>query len=301
MKSISISSPFNSYWAVFLTLACNFKCPFCIQTISGPVPHYDIIKGDAWVKALNSIEGRTKKRLFRRNKVKKLALIGGEPTLHPDFFEIINGLDSKWSLTVTTNLGTKLFNNIGLFAKKVKRRKRIRIHPSFHNSSIDIREFVSKVKDLQKTGLKVNRTFVVCYPPDETNLFKEYQEIFRKNGLFLERQRFNGFLDGILYPFKGDESGYEFKDNIKDYAKYKQACGLSSKDKIHCKMNKILFAPDGSIYNCHYKVYSKSSDCYGNIFSENADVQLPSDFFLCNDYGFCNPCDFPYAQFKISQ
>jgi MoaA/NifB/PqqE/SkfB family radical SAM enzyme len=301
MKSISILSPFNSYWAVFLTLACNFKCPFCIQAVSGPIPHYDTIKGNAWVKALNSIEGRTKKRFFRRNKVKKLALIGGEPTLHPDFFEIINGLDSKWSLTVTTNLGTKLFNDIGLFAKKVKRRKRIRIHPSFHNGSIDIKEFISKVKDLQKTGLTVNRTFVVCYPPDETNLFKEYQDIFRKNGLFLERQRFNGFLDGILYPFKGDESGYEFKDNIKDYAKYKQACGLSFKDKIYCKMNKVLFAPDGSIYNCHYKVYSKSSDRYGNIFSENADVQLPSDFFLCNDYGFCNPCDFPYAQFKISQ
>ena len=104
MNSITIRSPFNSYWAVFLTLGCNFKCPFCIQTISGPIPHYDIVKGDAWVKALNSIEGRTRKRFFRRNKAKKLALIGGEPTLHPDFFEIINGLDDKWNLTVTTNL-----------------------------------------------------------------------------------------------------------------------------------------------------------------------------------------------------
>jgi MoaA/NifB/PqqE/SkfB family radical SAM enzyme len=298
-KNISISTPFNSYWAVFLTLGCNLKCPFCIQTISGPIPNYDIARSDVWVKFLNSIEGRSKKRFLRRDKVKKLALIGGEPTLHPDFFEIINGLDREWSLTITTNLGTKLFNDIGLFAKRVKRRKRIRFHPSFHGDLTDIKEFISKIKDLQRAGLKINRTFVVSYPPDEINKFKDYQAIFNKHGILLEKQRFCGFHEGVLYPLKGDESESEFKDSIADYPKYKEACGAASKEKIYCKMNKVLFAPDGSIYNCHYKLYSKSVDSYGNLFSKDVQIKIPTDFFLCNDYGFCNPCDFSHAEFKI--
>lgn len=294
-----IPAAFNSYWGVFLTLQCNFTCSFCIQKLAGPIPHYELKSGKEWVRALNGIEGRSRPRFLRRAKIKKLALIGGEPTLHPDFFEIVNGLDNNWSVTVTTNLGSPVFKDISFFAGKIKRRPRLRVHPSFHDNNIAAPDFIKRVKALRKQGLVVNRVFTVCYPPDNPALFKEYSEAFRKEGLFLERQRYNGYYQGHLYPFEGDESQYEFKDNIRDYAAYKQACAQECRKDIHCKMNKVLFAPDGSIYNCHYKVYNKTADSYGNIFSSDVPSSIPQGYFLCHDYGFCNPCDWPYAKFKV--
>jgi MoaA/NifB/PqqE/SkfB family radical SAM enzyme len=298
MKSISIPSAFNSYWGVFLTLGCNYTCPFCIQKLAGPVPHYDIASGDKWIAALNSIEGRTQKRFLRRNKVKKLALIGGEPTLHPDFFDIVNGLDYDWNLTVTTNLGTKVFDDIGIFAKKIKRKKKIRFHLSFHDGCDGMDEFIAKARDLKRAGMDVNRIFTVCYPPNEPERFEEYQRIFKKNGLSLRKQRYNGFYKDKLYPSGGDENGFEFKDNITDYEAYHKGCSMARKEQVYCKVNKILFAPNGDVHNCHYKVYTGSGDHYGNLFSSGPVINVPQDYFLCNDYGFCNPCDWPYAEFR---
>ena len=292
-----VPSAFNSYWGVFLTLSCNLKCPFCIQKMAGPVSNYPLASGKDWVKSLNSVEERSKKRFLRRNKVKKLALIGGEPTLHPDFFEIINGLDNNWNITVTTNLASPVFENISLFVRNLKRKKRIRFHVSFHDAEIDINEFINKIKLLRKKGVNVNRIFTVCWPPDKLEVFQKYVHIFKSRGLSLKRQRFNGFYKGKFYPFGGEEDDYEFKDNITEYEKYERGCSCKAKQEIYCKMNKVLFAPDGKVYNCHYKIYSGSPDYYGNIFNGNSVVNIPKDYFVCSDYGYCNPCDWPYAQF----
>lgn len=299
MPKIIIPCDFYSYWGVFLTLKCNFSCPFCIQKTAGRIPEYMLASGKDWVSALNSIGDRRRKKYLFLNKVRKISLIGGEPTLHPDFFEIANGLDRDWSITVTTNLGSPAFNDIPGFAKKLKRRRKFRIHASFHEGPIDGKEFIKRAVELKRAGIPVNRIFTVVWPPDEQGRFREYSRVFKENGLFLERQRYSGFYKGKLYPFAGsDESAFEFTDQITDYDEYARGCSMAGRKKILCRMNKVLFAPDGTIYNCHYKIYSGSGDSYGNIFSAGPRVRIPEDYFPCNDYGFCNPCDWPYAGFK---
>ena len=144
----------------------------------------------------------------------------------------------------------------------------------------------------------MHRIFTVSYPPDDFARFERYSREFRRNGLFLERQRFGGFYKGTLYPNSGDESRYEFKDNITDYGEYARGCSAKERKRIECRMNKVLFAPDGRIYNCHYKVYARSDDFYGNLFSSEGKISVPEGYFPCNDYGFCNPCDWPYARFR---
>jgi MoaA/NifB/PqqE/SkfB family radical SAM enzyme len=287
----------NSSWSVFLTLKCNFSCAFCIQKTAGKIPSYNLASGKDWISALNSIEDRRKRKFLFLNKVKKISLIGGEPTLHPDFFEIINSLDYDWNITITSNLGSPAFDNISEFAKKLKRRRKFRIHASFHEGPIDEIEFIKKIKGLKQAGILVNRIFTVCWPPDNLERFNQYGRTFKANGLFLEKQRYNGFYKEKFYPFTGDEAAFEFKDNIKNYDEYSKGCSMTARKEILCRMNKVLFAPDGTIYNCHYKLYSKSSDSYGNIFSTDAKVHIPEDYFPCSDYGFCNPCDWPYAKF----
>lgn len=297
-QNINIPVPFNSYWGAFITLDCNFKCPYCIQKIYGAVPKYEIVPGKLWVERLNSITGRRKTRFLRRPKVKKLAIMGGSPSLHPDFIEILNGLDGDWMITVTSNLSAPVFSDMGRFLKLLKRKKKIKFNVSFHPLYANIDDFIRKVIALKK-DLWVHHIFYVAYPPDSENEFKEIKEkIFAKKGLLIEMQRFTGFYKGELYPKEDTGIKYGLDYGINDYKFYQEACGQRLKKEVRCKTNKVLFAPNGNIYNCHYSLYTNSKHHYGNLFDGEFKTGISHDFVKCADFGFCNPCDFEGLQIK---
>ena len=78
---------------VYLTLACNLMCSYCVNQANlkeSKLKYYKIAPGKNWVKALN-----------RANKT--IIFTGGEPTLHPDFIEIINGIKKELPIIVYTN------------------------------------------------------------------------------------------------------------------------------------------------------------------------------------------------------
>ena len=295
--SISIPLSFNSYWAAFITLDCNFKCPYCIQKIHSNAPKYNVLPGKLWIDRLNSIEGRQKRKFLRRPKVKKLAIIGGSPGVHPDFLEILNGLDNNWMITVTSNLSAPIFSNLDLFLKRIKRKKRLKFNVSFHPLYANVDYFISKVIALKKE-LWVHHIFYVAYPPDNEKDFNDIKKAFAKKGLTVELQRFTGFYKGELYPKEDSEKKYDLDYGINDYEFYRQACSQKSKKEVLCKMNKVLFTPNGNIYNCHYRLYTNSPCYYGNLFDEEFRTNLPQDFFECEEFGFCNPCDFGNFQIK---
>lgn len=297
-----IPSKFNSYWAAFITLGCNLNCEYCIQRIdevgARKALNYKIVPGRMWVRALNLIQWRTKRRFLRRAKRKKLAIIGGEPTIHPDFMEIVNGLDRNWSITVTTNLATPIFSDIKKFLRNLRPKARLKFHASLHFQYADAKLFIERVLELKRGGLNVKRLFIVAHP-EIIDQIPEYEKRFKEKGLFLEVQRFTGFYKGKLYPL-GEEGQlkYHFDDGITDYSKYEEGFSLKSEKPILCRLNRVLFAPDGDIYNCHYKLYTKSEECYGNLFDHNFKTDIPTDFFLCRHYGYCNPCEYPHVEFK---
>jgi len=289
-----IESPFNSYFGVFLTLACSLKCDYCVQKIS--LPHqppaaYPLISGKDWVEALNAIANRRKKRFFRRPKRKKISITGGEPTLHPDFVYIINNLDNDWNITVTSNFDFSHLKNTAAFLKGIKRRRDLKLNGSFHFLYTPIEKFIENTLEIKKAGVFLHSLFIVGHP-GHTEEIQRYRKELLKIHPIVKVQRFLGYFRGELYPAEqmGDIE-YQQQDGIFNYQVYREGYSQANRQPMYCRMNKVLFAPNADIYNCHYKLYTAGADKLGNLLESGSRLVLPEDYFLCNDYGFCNPCD----------
>lgn len=295
MKEKIIQAPFNSYFGAFITLACNLKCAYCVQKISLPrqsVARYPIRSGKQWVEALNAISDRRKKKNIFVTKTKKISIIGGEPTLHPDFVYILNNLDKDWRITVTSNFVSPFFEGEAKGLKEIKRKRDLRFNGSFHFlENIPIEKFIENVAKIKRTGLKVHTLFIVEHPGHMENVGR-YRNMLRKIHPNVKMQRFYGYYQDRLYPVSQEnyDSKYEQSDGVRNYKDYREGFSQETRQSIYCMLNKVLFAPNGDIYNCHYKLYTAHKDKLGNLFTEDA-LSYPKDYFLCHDYGFCNPCD----------
>ncbi len=296
-----IEAPFDYYFGAFLNLSCSLPCEYCVQKISlpgQPIARYPMMSGQKWAEALNSIAGRTKKRFLRHPKRKKISITGGEPSLHPDFIYILNNLDKDWKITVTSNFTSAFFDKDIEFLKQIKRRSNLKFNASYHFMYTSIEKFIENVKKVKRAGFIVHSLFIVAHPAH----MKE-AEVCRSKLLKIHKivklQRFFGKHEGGLYP---SENAYdvvcEQEDGIVNYKAYREGFGQSGKKDVYCRVKKVLFAPNGDIYNCHYKLYTGHKDKFGNILDKDLHIVMPQDFFLCHDYGFCNPCDSEGHAFK---
>ncbi|MFH1046504.1 MAG: radical SAM protein [Candidatus Omnitrophota bacterium] len=294
MKPKIIDSHFTAFWGVFLNLECNLHCPYCIQKISSPakpLARYALRSGKDWVVALNAIAGRTKRRFLRPARLKKLSLLGGEPTLHPDFLYLINNLDRYWKITVTSNFDAPFFEQDSAVLRKIRHKGRLRFNGSLHFLHTPIERFIANVRKLQKAGIGVHTLFVVAHP-GHLEKAQQYQQRLLKVHRRVKLQRFLGFHQEELYPRgPADAVEEEQKDGISNYALYREGFSQKGRGEIFCHSDKVLVAPNGDIYNCHYKVYTGHKDKMGNLFDQDVHVHIPREYFCCCDFGFCNPCD----------
>jgi MoaA/NifB/PqqE/SkfB family radical SAM enzyme len=292
--SRTIEAPFDYYFGVFLNLSCSLPCEYCVQKISlpgQPVARYSIISGQQWVETLNALSERTKKRFMRHAKRKKISITGGEPSLHPDFVYILNNLDRDWKITVTSNFTSPFFDKDIKFLKQIRRRSGLKFNASYHFLYTGIEKFIENFLKVKKAGLNVHSLFIVAHPAHMEKI-EECKVRLSKIHPIVKLQRFFGRHEGRLYPVEdpGDVV-CEQEDGIRNYEAYSEGFGQAGKKDIHCRMKKVLFAPNGDIYNCHYKLYTGHKDKFGNILDKDLRIVMPQDFFLCNDFGFCNPCD----------
>jgi MoaA/NifB/PqqE/SkfB family radical SAM enzyme len=247
--------------------------------------------GKEWVEALNGIAGRTQRRFLRRSRVKKLSILGGEPTVYPDFLYVLNNLDRNWKLTVTSNFDSPFFEQDAKFFRQIKCKSRLRFNGSFHFLRTPLESFAANVRKLKKAGIKVHTLFLVAYP-GQLEKALEYKEALLRIHPRIKLQRFLGFYQGNLYPREtSDKVDQEQKDGITNYSLYQRGFSQKQASDIFCHSDKVLIAPNGDIHNCHYKVYTGHGDKMGNLFEDEVRVHIPRQYFSCRDFGFCNPCD----------
>lgn len=263
MHPVPIPDRYN-YVAVFLTLACNLRCSFCINRFgNAELRAVRPISGSEWVRGLN--------RLVTRPDL-PLTLQGGEPSLHPDFIDIINGLRPDLPIDILTNLTF----DVREFARRV-RPERLRrqapyasIRVSYHPETMELAPLVERVLFLQDAGFSVG-IWGVMHPLQEASVLAA-QAHCATRGIDFRTKEFLGEHDGRFYGT----------------LRYPQACSGTTKNRVLCRTTELLVGPSGGVYRCHSDLYAGRRPV-GSLLAP--DFSVDDEFRPCDAFGQCNPCD----------
>ena len=250
-----------SYIEVYLSLKCNFSCPYCINEYTGVDRNKEELSAKDWCDGLNKLETAV-----------PITFGGGEPTLHKEFYELLNGLNPTHKIDMLSN-GTfnvdKFISNTtpSMFTKKEDDYKAIRF--SYHPKSTNQDRVIATASKLQEAGYSIG-IFGLNHPENLVYNIKMTEKC-RKAG---------------VYFFIRDFLGY-YNDRLYGYYKYHNALNGNRK-KCQCRTQELLMGADGSIYRCHRDLYEGKSKI-GHI--SDADLKINDTFRPCDNYGLCNPCD----------
>ena len=211
---------------VYLTLRCNYNCSFCVLERK----RRDMISGKRWLEILNAWPGDS------------VILAGGEPTLHPDFVEIVNGLN-KNRIMVYTNLSF----DVGLFSKV---KKTCQFYASFHPGHRDTAETIAdRAQQLKAMGhpvtVHINRA---------SGNVEAHQRTFRAAGVDLGVEE--DFFQQAFWTERQIVRG------------------------VVCTYPRAYFGPDGQRYICVKKM--EDGDASGTVPDTQFPAVLPCEHGECN-------------------
>lgn len=254
MKEIIIPPEYN-YVAAFLTLRCNLGCSYCINR-QGTFNIPSEMKASDWIQGLSRIGTRPDL---------PITLQGGEPTIHPDFYTIVNSLhyEHKKHLDLLTNcmFDIRTFcNNVPVTAFN-RGAKYASIRVSYHKKVSPI-GLAMKVWELQNRGYEIG--------------------IWGMNNNELGQG-----MKHLCECLNIDYREKEFLDKNTGTYKYPDAVTQISRKKVWCKPSELLINPEGHIFRCHADLYA-NRNWIGHILDD--EVKFPR-FTECTEFGFCNPCD----------
>lgn len=264
LEPIVIPKDFN-YIGAFLTLACRFDCPWCINRVSGFEHKSRWMNKENWIKGLNRIATRPNL---------PITLSGGEPTLHRGIYDIIHGVKHETSIDLLTNLDFDLKE----FRQKVWQTRLSRDAPyasirvSYHHGQSHQSTLLKNVRWLMDKGYNIG-LFIVDLPNPEIK--EQNMMVFEKAksmGIDVRWKEFLGEWKGEMY------GTYRFPGSVNS--------GVST--NCVCHTSELLIGPAGNLFRCHADLYADRNSI-GHIL----DTSIPglSIWRDCSNYGNCNPCD----------
>jgi hypothetical protein len=259
-----ITLPENyNYIGVFLTLQCNLRCSYCINHFGDLTVDRRLLSGREWVQGLN--------RIVALHGL-PITLQGGEPTLHPDFHAIINGVRPDLNFDLLTNLETDL----DLFIRQIHPGRMLRDAPyasirvSYHPELMAIEALADKVRRLLDAGYSIG-IWGLLHPLWKADILRA-QDYCRELGIDFRTKEFLGEFQGVMYG---------------EYT-YPEAVDRQERRNVECRTSELLIGPCGDLFRCHADLYEGRASI-GHIL-DPAFVMDPG-FRACSSFGFCNPCD----------
>ncbi len=266
-----------NYIAAFLTMACPYRCSYCINEYGSRRNGTHHLTADQWIAGLSRLTN-----LKRDEGVVPVTLQGGEPSVHPGFYEIINGLPDRIRIDILTNLA---FDEKEMIRRVDPERlwrdaPYASIRVSYHPTEVDFDELLNKTRRLQDVGFSIG-IFGVLHPDQEDHIL-ECQRIATEKGLDFRTKEFLGRHDGRLY------GTYH----------YPQACSNEPGQPVMCRTTELLIDPQGGIHRCHHYLYD-GFEPVGSIL--DPDFTMTGEFRPCDEFGRCNPCDIKLKTNRLQQ
>ena len=183
---------------------CNFKCPYC----------YARAKEGNWFK-ISSLEliKKTLKKLEKIQKPLEIILLGGEPTLHPKYFEIIEEVSKLPQDLEFGIISNGMFKDPLKFIQKHKKYNKnfsfsITFHPSQHNDK-SIQEFKNNLKIINDEGFLLNVN-IILDKIENDKIIREILDFLKLNNI--------GFYYNV--PFFSNDFYVEHFDISDNYKKW---------------------------------------------------------------------------------
>ena len=251
-----------SYIECYLTLRCSFGCRWCINASNiNLIRKRKELTAREWIIALNNLDTHGL----------PVTLGGGEPTMHPEFYPVVNGTEQKFDLLTNGSFDvSKFLKNTKpdqFYKSKEKHYKSIRI--SFHPGYSEQEKILNVAKRLNDAGYSAG-IFGTSYP-ENLRFNNEFTEMASMAGIFFFIRDYLGWYENRLM---GD---YYYPNALNGHKK-----------KCKCRTSELLVDPTGTIYRCHADLYEEKM-AIGNIL--NMAFDLTDEFMPCDRYGTCNFCD----------
>lgn len=219
------------------------------------------LTGQEWLEGLS--------RIKTRNDL-PISLQGGEPTLHKEFYKIIEA-KAFAPLDLMTNCSFNIYTFMEYVRPWVFMREApyASIRVSYHPGQQQFDSLLSRVVELQRNGYSIG-IWSVDHPLNE-ECIRRAKEKAEAYGIDFRLKEFLGMYEGKLY------GEYKYQGAIN-----------GKKKKVLCRTTELLISPDGNIYRCHSDLYAGRGSI-GHILDDN--FQIEDKYRECNHFGECNPCD----------
>jgi organic radical activating enzyme len=258
-------------------MACPYRCSYCINEYESPRKKEKIMPASHWIKALSRLTG-----LERRQGIVPITLQGGEPTVHPAFYEIINNLPERIKIDILTNLSFDVEKMIRLVDPARLRRDApyASIRVSYHPSQVRFEKLLTKAHRLMDAGFSIG-IYGVLHPDIKDHILETQQQAIQE-GVDFRTKEFLGFANGRLYG----------------QYKYDDACTMQTKRAVNCRTTELLIGSDGSVYRCHHDLYEQKTP-FGHILDPG--FEMMREPIPCHCFGHCNPCDIKVKTNRLQQ
>ncbi len=282
LPDIAIENNCN-YIAAFLTMACTYKCSYCINAFGGKRLHYKSLSAQQWIDGLSRLTN-----LEHQEGLVPITLQGGEPSLHPGFYDIINGLPDRIKVDILTNLDFDIDEMIAKVdpARLERNAPYAPIRVSYHPTECKLEDLFDRALKLMAAGFRIGIYGVLH--PNQQEIILEAQAKGQALGIDFRTKEFLGFHNDRLYG----------------HFKYPEACSLKrpvtgpGSGTVWCKTTEVLLSPDGGVFRCHHDLYEQKPPV-GNIL--DPQYQISSEYLPCDYFGMCNPCDIKVKTNRLQQ
>ena len=168
---------------------CNYRCSYCF--FEGKWDEYKkrniYLSANQWMEHWN--------RIYRKYGTCYILITGGEPTIYPNFIELISKLSQ---IHYPINISSNASGDLGSFVEKIDPKK-VSLSISFQPEFARLDEFLEKLIFLRRHKFDgcIN---LVAYPPFLNNL-EEYRKRFSSQNEQLKVIPFWGSFKGKNYPY----------------------------------------------------------------------------------------------------